>query len=140
MFPTVFSAHLQCISIFDRLRFCSHLITNNASQEIGFRRVRNANVLVMIQKIIRFVFVCRATFSRIVVSFKDDVFVPMFRVENYGWADILSYIGGYCTLLMGCSLISVIELLYYFTIRVYFTYRNTHNAPQNVAQVYPYLP
>lgn len=79
------------------------------------------------------------SFSRLIVTFKSEMFVPFVRVENYTWADILSYIGGFCGLFVGASLVSIIELLYYFTIRAYFRYRNIQN-PNGSQPVFPYLP
>lgn len=79
------------------------------------------------------------SFSRLIVSFKSEMLVPLVRIENYTWADILSYIGGFCGLFVGTSLVSIVELLYYFTIRAYFRYRNNRN-PNGLQQVFPYLP
>lgn len=81
-------------------------------------------------------------FSRLTVSFKDDMFIAYNRVESYTWIDTLSYIGGFCGLLMGASVLSVIELLYYLTLRAFFAYRNNQNDdnPRQIAQVFPYLP
>lgn len=64
-----------------------------------------------------------SSFSRLVVSFKDEEFNAFVRVEKSTWIDILSNIGGFCGLLVGASLLSVIELLYYSTLRIFFTHR-----------------
>lgn len=74
-----------------------------------------------------------STFSRIVVSFKDEDFNTFTRVEKYTWIDILSSVGGFCGLLVGASLLSVIELLYYFTLRIFFALRKRHESDGDAA-------
>lgn len=65
-----------------------------------------------------------ATFSHLVVSFRNEWFNAFDRAEKYTWNDILSNIGGLCGLFMGASLLSIVELLYYLTLRIFFTYNN----------------
>lgn len=76
------------------------------------------------------VFVFSSSFSRLVVSFKDEEFSAFIRVERYTWNDILSNVGGLCSLFVGASLLSVMELLYYLTFRIFFTCRQRKD-PEN---------
>lgn len=76
------------------------------------------------------VLIFSSSFSRLVVSFKDEEFSAFIRVERYTWNDILSNVGGLCSLFVGASLLSVMELLYYLTFRIFFTCRQRPD-PEN---------
>lgn len=58
------------------------------------------------------------------VYFKKDYFLKIKRIEVFGWASFFSSIGGFLGLLMGGSVLSVIELLYNIFIRHCFEKKN----------------
>lgn len=60
------------------------------------------------------------------MSFKEELFTPTRRAEFFTMTDFIASFGGLFSLFMGASLLSIIELLYYFTLRIYFMYRNGH--------------
>lgn len=72
-----------------------------------------------------------STFSRVLISFKEELFTPSRRLEYYNLNQFLANSGGLFGLFMGASLLSFIELLYYFTLRVFFT-RRKQNQIQGV--------
>lgn len=57
-------------------------------------------------------------YSRLTIFFKDSYFVTSKRSELYGSADFLADTGGLLGLFMGVSILSLIEIFYYFTLRV----------------------
>ncbi|XP_055306473.1 pickpocket protein 28-like [Sitodiplosis mosellana] len=61
-----------------------------------------------------------STFSRVTVSFKHKHFTAARRSEFRSLEDFLASSGGIFGLLMGASLLSVVELIYYFTLRIFF--------------------
>lgn len=64
-----------------------------------------------------------STFSRVVMSFKEELFTPSRRAEYYTLTNFLANSGGLAGLFLGASLLSFIELIYYFTLRIFFTRR-----------------
>ena len=56
--------------------------------------------------------------ARITIAIKDEQFSTTTRSENYGLYEFIGNCGGLLGLFMGVSLISVIELIYYFTLRL----------------------
>lgn len=60
------------------------------------------------------------------MSFKDDYFSSTIRVESLSSTDFLASAGGLIGLFMGASLLSIIEMFYYFSIRIFLTYRKDH--------------
>ncbi|XP_055321187.1 pickpocket protein 28-like isoform X2 [Sitodiplosis mosellana] len=77
-----------------------------------------------------------STFSRVVISFKEELFTPSRRLEYYNFSNFLANSGGLFGLFMGASLLSFIELIYYFTLRVFFTRRKQkriHDADSNTS-------
>lgn len=63
-------------------------------------------------------------FSRLIVKFKNDKFAAANLVDSLETVDFFTKIGGICNLFVGASLISFIELVYYFTIRLFFANRS----------------
>lgn len=59
-----------------------------------------------------------AIYSRLTIFFKNSYFVTSRRSELYGSADFLADTGGLLGLFMGVSILSLIEIFYYFTLRV----------------------
>lgn len=61
--------------------------------------------------------------SRIVIFFKEQQFITSKRAELYGSTDFLAYLGGFLGLFLGVSVLSVIEVIYYFTLKMCCTMR-----------------
>ena len=62
-------------------------------------------------------------FSVLSVFFKEPQFMTIQRSELFGLTDFLANCGGFLGLCMGVSILSLVELTYYFTIRLYSIYR-----------------
>lgn len=73
--------------------------------------------------------------STITIFFRDHEVVTLKRSERYTFTDFLAICGGLCGLFLGVSALSIIEFLYYSTLRLYWTLRQwkTQNA------VVPYI-
>lgn len=87
------------------------------------------------------------TFSRIVVSFKEELFIPLKRSEFNSITNFFANAGGLFGLFMGASLLSFFELIYYFTLRIFFSRRKEHKIQQtqqieheNQSGTFPFLP
>ena len=55
--------------------------------------------------------------TKVIIHFKDIQFVTPIRSEVYGIMDFIADLGGLFGLFMGFSLLSVVELIYYLTVR-----------------------
>lgn len=62
--------------------------------------------------------------ARLIIFFKEHQIVTSKRSELYGQTDILANCGGLLGLFMGVSVLSIIEFIYYFTLRLGCTLRN----------------
>lgn len=60
----------------------------------------------------------RRRHSRIFISFKDEQFFASRRSEIYGATDFIAECGGILGLFMGISILSVVEILYFSTLRI----------------------
>lgn len=69
------------------------------------------------------------------VSFKEEMFTPTRRAEFFTMTDFIASFGGLLSLFMGASLLSIIELLYYLTLRIYVKYRNGHQI-NNIERIW----
>ncbi|KAE8744812.1 hypothetical protein FOCC_FOCC008536 [Frankliniella occidentalis] len=69
--------------------------------------------------------------ARVSIYFKDTQFITSRRSELYGQTDFLANCGGLLGLFSGFSFISLIEILYYMTIRLWC---NVHRANQRRAK------
>lgn len=58
-----------------------------------------------------------AEFSKLIVQFKEAEFLAMKRSELYGLTDFIANCGGILGLFMGVSILSFVELIYFFCIR-----------------------
>ncbi|KAF5291553.1 hypothetical protein FQR65_LT01866 [Abscondita terminalis] len=58
-------------------------------------------------------------YSRISLYFKDVLFLSYRRHEVHGVLDFFSNVGGLMGLFIGFSLISVVEIIYFFTLRIF---------------------
>lgn len=57
-------------------------------------------------------------FSDVTVRFSSSEFLPKRRKESYSNLDLLSAVGGTLGLFIGASFMSVIELVYYFSVKL----------------------
>lgn len=56
--------------------------------------------------------------ARLSIFFKEHQFITSRRSELYGKTDFLANCGGLLGLFMGVSVLSLIEIIYYFTLRL----------------------
>ncbi|CAH1154734.1 unnamed protein product [Phaedon cochleariae] len=68
----------------------------------------------------------RMHFSRLNIYFGSDVFLQMERTELYGFFDLMSNIGGILGLFNGFALLSIVEIVYYISVRLWCNYQ-LHN-------------
>lgn len=61
-------------------------------------------------------------FSRLIVKFQRNKFRKIRTTVSLTYADFLAKVGGVLNLFLGASIISFIELLYYVTLRLFFSY------------------
>lgn len=59
------------------------------------------------------------TLSKVVISFKERSFIAIIRSETSTMSAFISNCGGLFGLFMGASVLSIVELVYYFTLRLY---------------------
>lgn len=57
------------------------------------------------------------------IFLKDKRFMAMQRSELYGWMDLLANCGGLIGLFLGMSVLSLVEVIYYCSLRLYCTFR-----------------
>lgn len=87
-----------------------------------------------------------STFSRVVISFTEEQFIPQKRSESQSLIDILANAGGLFGLFMGASLLSFAELLVLLvrTLRIFFMRRQENNLIRREVSspdhVFPFLP
>lgn len=70
-----------------------------------------------------------------VISFREEVLIPSKRAEINNFIDFLANAGGLFGLFMGASLLSIIELIYYFTLRIFYTKRAQQRTKRLAAQM-----
>lgn len=56
--------------------------------------------------------------SKIVINFGSDEYFAYKRFESYGTVEMVSNVGGLLGLFLGISIFSLIEIVYFFTIRL----------------------
>lgn len=56
--------------------------------------------------------------ARLSIFFKETQFITSKRSELYGQTDFLANCGGLLGLFMGVSILSIVEIIYYLTIRL----------------------
>lgn len=59
-------------------------------------------------------------FTDVTVRFSSSEFLPKRRQESYSNLNLWSAIGGTLGLFVGASVISAMEFVYYFTIKIWF--------------------
>jgi hypothetical protein len=62
-------------------------------------------------------------YSAVMVNFKDNQFVALKRSQLFGKTEFLAHCGGLLGLFLGFSVISVLELVYFFTIRLFCNFK-----------------
>lgn len=67
------------------------------------------------------------TMTRVFIYFKDNSFIPSKRSELYGFTDFIASSGGLLGLFLGFSFLSLIECIYFLTIRACCNFRLTGN-------------
>lgn len=63
-------------------------------------------------------YLCRVQLARLSIFFKETQFITSKRSELYGQTDFLANCGGLLGLFMGVSILSIVEIIYYLTIRL----------------------
>lgn len=72
--------------------------------------------------------------AKIKIKFKESEFPAMKRSELYGLTDFIANCGGLLGLFMGVSILSFVEIIYFFTVRFVKQFHRTKNnflAKQN---------
>lgn len=64
--------------------------------------------------------------TKLYITFKDSEFFAMKRSELYGLTDFIANCGGLLGLFMGVSLLSFVEIIYFFTVRFCIGIFNRH--------------
>jgi Amiloride-sensitive sodium channel len=77
-------------------------------------------------------FVCRFDYSQFTFYFKENQFITSQRTEAYGMTDFLANCGGILGLCLGVSVISLLEILYFCTIRLYVYLRTDQSTNQTI--------
>lgn len=62
----------------------------------------------------------RDQLARVVIFFRDSQFITSKRSELYGPTDFLANCGGLLGLFMGVSILSLAEIVYFCTLRVWY--------------------
>ncbi|XP_039756123.1 pickpocket protein 28-like [Pararge aegeria] len=71
-------------------------------------------------------------YARVMIFFKEAQFITSRRSELYGQTDFLANCGGLLGLFMGFSILSVAEILYFLTLRLFcLLWRRRQNKKQN---------
>lgn len=74
------------------------------------------------------------SFSKLTVVFQDHQVETLKRVESATFTDFLGVCGGLLGLFLGVSVLSAIEFIYYFTLRLYCNHRS---KSQNIVTPMP---
>lgn len=62
--------------------------------------------------------------TRVDIFFKKNQFLALHRSELFGQTDFLANIGGLLGLFLGFSFLSLIEIIYFATIRLWYKFMN----------------
>ncbi|KAM3965775.1 pickpocket protein 28 [Aphomia sociella] len=74
-------------------------------------------------------------YSRVMVFFKEPQFITSRRSELYGQTDFLANCGGLLGLFMGFSILSMVEILYFFTLRLWCVIWNRRRNKKNLSDL-----
>ncbi|XP_039300237.1 pickpocket protein 28 [Nilaparvata lugens] len=72
-----------------------------------------------------------SVFSRLTIYYKDAQFITSHRSELYGLADFLAGCGGLLGLTSGFSILSLVEIIYYLTLRLCNNYSQEKENKRN---------
>ncbi|XP_052756948.1 pickpocket protein 28-like isoform X2 [Galleria mellonella] len=75
-------------------------------------------------------------YSRVMIFFKEPQFITSRRSELYGQTDFLANCGGLLGLFMGFSILSVVEILYFFTLRLWCVVWNRRRNKKNASDLH----
>lgn len=70
------------------------------------------------------------TFTILAIYFKEAQFINSKRSELYGWRDFVANCGGILGLFLGMSLVSIVEIFYYLTLRIWCNLKSIQVNPQ----------
>lgn len=73
-------------------------------------------------------------FARLSIFFKETQFITSKRSELYGLTDFLANCGGLLGLFMGVSILSLVEIIYYLTIRLFCNLKMRNERKRSVAR------
>lgn len=73
-------------------------------------------------------------YTRIFISFKDEQFFSSRRAEMYGKTDFIANCGGIMGLFMGVSILSIVEIIYFSTLRIGCSLRKRQKQKQKRLQ------
>jgi uncharacterized membrane protein len=69
--------------------------------------------------------------SQLLVFFKSASFFPFLLQQNLGLLDFLAYCGGFLGLFLGFSVLSAVELVYFFTVRMILRKKASNRVEEN---------
>ncbi|XP_049294259.1 pickpocket protein 28-like [Anopheles funestus] len=79
--------------------------------------------------------------SSMTIYYKETQFISIKRNQLFGLNDFIANCGGILGLFMGVSLLSIVEILYYFTMKPLIDHCLKRTAKENnIATVQPYIP
>jgi hypothetical protein len=75
--------------------------------------------------------------SQVLIFFKNPEFFPMIRQQQLTALDFISYCGGSLGLFLGFSVLSAVELVYFFTLRLIFKRVRSNKVECSSNQIVP---
>lgn len=76
-----------------------------------------------------FIFFSNMSYAYIMLFFKEDQFIALKRAELFGITDFIASCGGLLGLFMGVSLLSLVEIIYFCTIRWIYRLKGKTQVP-----------
>lgn len=89
---------------------------------VSFKRNQLNHLIRMIRKYC-FVFIFSMRPSIVAIFFREQDVTLLKRVEVYTYIDFVAICGGLLGLFLGASVLSLVEFLYYSTLRLFWTFR-----------------
>lgn len=68
--------------------------------------------------------------ARLTISFKDNHFVALKRHELYSHVDLLALCGGILAFFFGASMLSLFELVHFFSSKIFCRTKYSNNCEQ----------
>lgn len=106
------------------VEFTNNLFVDEASQIIkSCSCLHPCNEIIYTTKIVKEYLPANASGDQmyresLVIDFGDEEYVALRRSASFGAVSLLSNIGGFLGLFLGISLFSIVEVVYFFTIRL----------------------